>query len=174
MTQFPPHNPSRSILLIGEVGPSTTSQLFERIAELAQQNDDPICVVISTEGGSVYDAFAIYDLIKLSPIPIWTYGLGCVMSAGTLILAAGAKRMLYPNCWLMDHEATFPEVAQKSSELKAARRHSEDISEKMYQLYADCTGNSVEKLKEDFTKKTVYFSAEEAKSYGFVDGIVGS
>lgn len=171
---FPPHIPGRSILLIGEIGPPATAMMFEKIAELSQHSNEPICVVLSTEGGSVYDAFAMYDIIKSSPVPIWTYGLGCVMSAGTLVLSSGHKRLLYPNCWLMDHEANFPEVSQKSSELKSAIEHNDALTERLYELYAKNTGNSIDKLKEDFTRKTVYFSAEEAVLYGFADGIVGS
>lgn len=171
--EYPPHNPARSILLIGEISPTTTAHMFEKITEYSQSSSDPICVVLSTEGGSVYDAFAMYDLIRTSPVPIWTYGLGCVMSAGTLVLAAGHKRMLYPNCWLMDHEASFSEASQKGSELRAAIEHNEDLTERMYVLYSKHTKQSISKLKDDFVKKTVYFSAEEALEYGFVDGIVG-
>ena len=54
----------------------------------------PIEFLISTPGGSADDMFAIYDVMRVvrERCPVSTYGLGKVMSAGVLILAAGTKR----------------------------------------------------------------------------------
>ena len=54
----------------------------------------PIDFIVSTEGGSVTDMFAVYDCmrdVRKGLCEINTFGVGKVMSAGILLLAGGTK-----------------------------------------------------------------------------------
>ena len=53
----------------------------------------PITFYVSTWGGDALGMFGIYDLMRVirQSCPIHTFGLGKVMSAGVLLLAAGTK-----------------------------------------------------------------------------------
>ena len=67
----------------------------------------PILFYLSTYGGNADDMFALYDLMRIvrEETEIHTVGLGKVMSAGVLILAAGTKdhRYIGKNCRVMLH-----------------------------------------------------------------------
>jgi ATP-dependent Clp protease protease subunit len=171
--KIPPHDPRRSILLFGEVDTDMTKHLAEQMALLLKEdNKSPICIIVNTEGGGIYECFAMHDLIRACPAPVHTYGLGTVMSAGTIILAAGRKRYAYPNCWIMVHEPWFVGGELKAGELKTDMLHNEKLSSVFYGLYSKYCQKPVEIIENDLNSRTIYFSATEAKKYGFVDGIV--
>ena len=67
----------------------------------------PITFYVSTWGGDALGMFGIYDLMRIvrEECPIETFGLGKVMSAGVLLLAAGTKgkRKIGKHCRVMMH-----------------------------------------------------------------------
>ena len=71
------------------------------------KNQKPIEFYISTYGGSADDMFALYDIMRQikKTTEIHTIGMGKVMSAGVLLLAAGTKghRKIGKNCRVMIH-----------------------------------------------------------------------
>ena len=64
----------------------------------------PIKLFIQSFGGSVYDGFALVDIIINSKTPVYTYAIGMAMSMGLTIFTAGHKRFVYKNTTLMYHE----------------------------------------------------------------------
>ena len=76
----------------------------------------PIEMVISTPGGNADDMFAIYDTMRSirDEVPIKTRGIGKVMSAGVVLLAAGTKgeRSIGKNCRIMLHSVIGGHVGQ--------------------------------------------------------------
>ena len=128
-------NEDKKVIVI-ERGPSSepepdirTIGLFtditeEKIAEIVQallylnevnklaEDDDrrPIEFYLSTYGGNADDMFALYDIMRMVQIttPIHTIGVGKVMSAGVLLLAAGTKgeRRIARNCRVMLHSVS--------------------------------------------------------------------
>ena len=64
----------------------------------------PIRVYINSNGGSVSAVFTIIDLLLMSHTPVITIGLGKCYSSGGLLLMAGHKRLLLPNCTILIHD----------------------------------------------------------------------
>ena len=64
----------------------------------------PIRVYINSDGGSVSAVFAIIDLLLMSKTPVITIGLGKCYSSGGLLLMAGQKRLMLPNCTVLIHD----------------------------------------------------------------------
>ena len=131
---------------------------------------------ISSNGGSVSDMFAIYDLMELvkKNRDIATFGYGKVSSAAVLILAAGTsgKRHISKNTRVMIHHCsgnasgTQPNVRVNFNELKK-------VEEMMIQLLADNSKLSVGEIYNIFSRNTdEYFSAEEVLEMGLVDKII--
>ena len=136
----------------------------------------PIEFYLSTYGGSADDMFALYDIIRLirPESEIHTLGLGKVMSAGVLLLAAGTKgkRRIAKNCRIMIHSVAagnHGDIHDLTNELKA-------ISD-LQKMYARCliaeTNITKSQLKKMLERKVnVYLSAEEAVKLGIADNIV--
>ena len=70
-----------------------TAKNPEDLTEGLEEVVDPIQLMICSPGGNASEMFAIYDCMRLvrEGCPIHTLGMGKVMSAGVLVLAAGTK-----------------------------------------------------------------------------------
>jgi len=131
---------------------------------------------ISTYGGSSDDMFALYDVMKQiqENNPIATFGIGKVMSAGVLLLAAGTKgkRKIGKNCRVMIHSV----AAGNQGELKTMINELEEIKniQNMYVKALVSESNLTEGQLRDMLDKgvNVYLTAEEAVKYGIADIIV--
>ena len=136
----------------------------------------PIEVVISTNGGNADDMFAIYDAIRWirNTVDVETFGLGKVMSAGTLLLASGTKgkRKIGKHCRVMIHSVIGGSVGpmhQLDNEMKEVKA----IQESYIRAICEETNLTERKLRALLKKKVnIYLTAEEAVEYGFADIIV--
>lgn len=136
----------------------------------------PMEFLISTPGGSADDMFAMYDVMRVvkEKCDIITYGLGKVMSAGVLLLAAGTKgkRKIGKNCRVMIHSViagsagSFHNLQNEMSEIK-------HMQSAYIRALVDETNMTEAKLKRMLNKKVnIYLSAEEAVELGIADIIV--
>ncbi len=136
----------------------------------------PIDFVMCTGGGNAADMFAIYDVMRMvrEDCDINTFGLGKVMSAGVLLLAAGTKgkRKIGRHCRVMIHSVQAGTVGS-SHEVKNELREIGQTEEQYIKSLASET-KMTEKMIRDFMdeKVNIYLSSEEAVEYGIADIIV--
>ncbi len=135
-------------------------------------NQKPITVEIFSEGGDMDAGFAIVDSIRSSACEIRTVGIGSVMSAATLILAAGDYRITTRNTCIMVHLGKF-EVNGNRHELTRAEIPMIERTEKAYsRAFEEFTKKPVDYWDDKWKLSNVYLTAEEAKSEGVVDEIL--
>lgn len=136
----------------------------------------PIDFIISTPGGRATDMFSIYDIMRMvrKDCDLVTFGLGQVMSAGVLLLAAGTKgkRKIGKHCRVMIHQVSagtqgpHHEMINEIAEIEYTQRQ-------YIKTLASETKMSESMIKKLFDKKVnIYLSAEEAVKYGIADIIV--
>ena len=136
----------------------------------------PIEMIVSTFGGSALDMFGICDMMRIikEDCPIITTGIGKVMSAGVLLLAAGThgERRIGKNCRVMVHNViagNHGSLPNLTNELEAIQQLQDDYVDALVQN----TKLSKKKLKKLLNEKVnVYLSAEEAVEYGIADIII--
>ena len=136
--------------------------------------EDPVELVISTAGGAAADMFAVYDTMRLirdEGCIIATTGVGKVMSAGVLLLAAGTKgkRRVGANCRIMLHGVASGHVGQINSlenELEEVRWTQEQYIKALAEE-TDMTPKYIKKLIEKGIN--VYLNAKEAVELGIAD-----
>ena len=179
---------SRTMLLQGNLDEEKAGEILSGFLALAdlkppKQNlkegempYDPITLYISTYGGSADEMFGLFDIMnncKKSCV-IETVGVGKVMSAGTLLLAAGTKghRKITKNCRVMLHQVsagTFGPLFNMTTEIDAIQ----SLQESYISAMVSCTNLSKRKLKSLLNERVnVYLSAEEAVEYGLADIII--
>ena len=135
----------------------------------------PIDMVISTPGGNADDMFAIYDTMRSirEEVPIRTRGIGKVMSAGVVLLAAGTKgeRSIGKNCRVMVHSVIGGHVGpmhQLDNEMEEIR----NIQDQYISVLAEETKMTKRYLRNLLKKKVnIYLSATEAVELGIADKI---
>ena len=171
----------RTMALIGDVTEEKSTDLIMGLLMLTDLSGnespyDPIKMYISTYGGSADEMFGIYDMMTKAKqqCEIHTIGIGKVMSAGTLILAAGTKgkRLIGKNCRVMIHSVNAGSVGELfniENEVKAVK-HVQD-------LYLNAMTSETHMTKRQLTKlidrkMNVYLTAQEAIEYGIADEIM--
>ena len=136
----------------------------------------PIKLLVSTQGGSAHEMFAIYDTMTMvkKDCEIETIGMGKVMSAGVLLLASGTKgsRRIGRNCRVMIH----PVAGGAMGDLQDIENDIQEIKwlQKQYiKCLAEETSLTEKKIRAIIKKKiNYYFNAEEAVKMGIADEIL--
>ena len=137
---------------------------------------EPIEFYISSYGGQATEMFAVYDIMRdiRERTSIFTYGIGKVMSAGVLLLAAGTKgqRRIGKNCRVMIHGVVagqhghIADIENEFTEVKSTQKmYIEALAEE-----TDMTHKYIKKLMDK--KTNVYLDAAEAVNLGIADIIV--
>jgi len=115
---------------------------------------------------------AIYDTMQYIKCDVNTICIGLAASMGAFLLTAGAqgKRKALPNSEIMIHQPLGGTQGQ-ATDIEIQARQILKIKEKMNEIIAKRTGQPLEKVKQD-TERDYYMSAEEAREYGLIDGII--
>jgi ATP-dependent Clp protease protease subunit len=141
------------------------------------QSEDPkkdISIYINSPGGSVYDALAIYDTMQYLSNDIQTVGIGVQASAAAFLLSSGTKgkRFILPNSTVMIHQPSSG-TKGKVTDMEIDLQESLRIKHRLNEIMAKNTGQKVETIKIDM-ERDKWMTAEQAKAYGIVDGVMTS
>ena len=141
------------------------------------ESDDPdkdISVYINSPGGSLHAGLAIYDAMQYVAPDVSTLCYGMAMSAGSLILAGGAKgkRFSLPNARILIHQPSSGFQGQ-STDIEIHAREILELRRRLEEIYASHTGQTREQVHDDMERDR-FFSAEQAVEYGLVDRIIST
>tara|TARA_R100000664_G_scaffold26232_1_gene36392 strand:- start:3949 stop:4644 length:696 start_codon:yes stop_codon:yes gene_type:complete len=137
---------------------------------------DPIEMIISSYGGSAADMFSVYDTMRdvRERCEIETMGLGKVMSAAVLLLAAGTKgkRKIGRHCRVMIHGVISGQHGH-ISDLENEMEEAKWTQGQYIKALAKETNMAQKYIKKLIDKKmNVYLTAQEAVDLGIADIIV--
>ena len=133
----------------------------------------PIHLYINSPGGHVYAGLAIHDTMQMIEAPVYTYAIGFTASMGTALLCMGEKGYRYalPHATIHMHP-TGGGTQGYTEDVRITTREQERLQAQLFHLMGRRTGHSWKELEEYFLRDR-YLNAEEAKSYGLVDEILG-
>lgn len=165
----------RIVILSEEVNHVTASLITAQLIFLeAEDPEKDIQFYINSPGGSVTDGLMIYDTMQYIKPDVQTIGMGMAASMGAFLLTAGTpgKRYILPNAEVMIHQPSGGAQGQ-SSDIQIAAKHIQKTKERLNQIMAERTGQSLEKITQDMDRDN-WMSAQEALAYGIVDQIMES
>jgi ATP-dependent Clp protease protease subunit len=163
----------RIIVLGSEVTDQVANRICAQLLLLAAE--DPtrdINLWINSPGGSVYSGMAIYDTMQFIANDVVTVAMGMAASMGQLLLCAGAKGKRYalPHARIMMHQpsggigGTAADIAIQAEQMLYTKR--------MFQERVSFhTGQAPEQIEAD-SDRDRWFTAEEARDYGFIDKVI--
>ena len=168
----PTQDDQRIIFLAGEIDEHTTTATIAQMFLLSKMSAvKPIHLIINSPGGSIYDMFALYDAIKFVPAPVETIGMGKIMSAGVLLLAAGTKscRKISKHATVMMHQAWYNSEGNVFSQ-RVELKETERLQSVAEQCIADESRQSIEVIHAIMEKgQDHYMSADDAIKLGLAD-----
>jgi ATP-dependent Clp protease protease subunit len=162
------------IIFLGEEVNDVSASLV--VAELlfleAEDPNKDIQLYINSPGGSVTAGMAIYDTMQYIKCDVSTICLGMAASMGAFLLAGGTKGKRYalPNSTIMIHQPSGGAQGQ-ATEIQIVADHIAKTKRTLNEILAANTGQPYEIVERD-TDRDNYMSAEEAKAYGLIDGVV--
>lgn len=163
----------RIIFLGEEVNDVTASLVVAQLLFLAAEDPDKdINLYINSPGGSVTAGMAIYDTMQYIKCDIETICIGMAASMGSFLLSGGTKgkRLALPNAEIMIHQPSGGAQGQ-ATEIQIAAEHILRTKQKLNEILAANTGQSLETIKAD-TERDNFMSADEAKAYGLIDEVI--
>lgn len=159
--------------LTGEINGESVEKAIRWIIMGAENPspEHPMKLYINSEGGSLIDAFALMDVMRTSPVPIATVGMGNLMSSAFMIFAAGTKgkRAIAKNTSIMIHQFN----SDYTGKYHDMRSYADEIDRINYRMTAELARTSTLSESEVSTKllrpSDVWLSAEQLVNLGIAD-----
>jgi len=143
--------------------------------QIKNETVKPIELFIGSFGGSEYEMWALYDVIRTLQSPIHTVAIGKCMSAAPLLVACGepGHRYATPNTWFMVHQSWEEWGSVDKDVLKKDIKHFDAMEKRWYDLMALHSNKPATFWKAKCTKQKGddYFDAYTAQEYGLIDHV---
>jgi ATP-dependent Clp protease protease subunit len=165
----------RVLVLDGVLDDDNGTLLATQLLTLADEDPDADAALwINSPGGSVPSMLAIRDIMRLVPCDVATLTFGIACSAGQFLLSAGArgKRYALPHSRILMHQGSAG-IGGSAVEVELQAADLRQTRDTVLGLIAEDTGQPVERIFED-SRHDHWYTAAEAREYGFVDGIAES
>ncbi len=172
---------NRRIMITGYISDKSMRRASLELIKLDFESNDPITLIIESEGGSLAPAKHFFDAITMVNSPVDAIAMGDCSSVAVDLLQVCRKRMLLPSTRLLIHYIRntqrwiADDLERLEADIEHFRRSMRDIKEERHALYAKRTGLSEEKLFEIFRygeTHSAFFSAKQAVELNLADEIV--
>ncbi|MCK9872287.1 ATP-dependent Clp protease proteolytic subunit [Nocardiopsis dassonvillei] len=166
---------SRIVLLGTQVDEASANRVCAQILLLA--DEDPrkdITLAVNSPGGSVSAGLAIYDVMNFVPNDVSTLVMGFAASMGQFLACVGTpgKRYSLPHARIMMHQPSGG-LGGTAADIAIQAENLAHTKQTMVRLIAKHTGQTEETISRD-QHRDAWFTAQEAREYGFVDHVVAS
>src|SRR5579864_1563701 len=163
----------RIIFLGSAIDETVANQVCAQLLLLSAENAErDIALYINSPGGSVTDGLAIYDTMQYVSCDVSTICVGLAASMGQFLLCAGApgKRFALPHSRILMHQPSG-QMQGQATDIAIQAEQIVYLKRMMAERIAFHTGQPVERIETD-SDRDRWFTAEEAKDYGFIDRVI--
>jgi ATP-dependent Clp protease, protease subunit len=163
------------VFAVGPVEDYMANVIVAQLLFLESENPDKdIALYINSPGGHVTAGMAIYDTMQFVKPDVSTICIGQAASMGAVLLAGGAhgKRFALPDSRIMIHQPLGGMQGQ-ASDMEIHAREILYTRDRLNQILAKHTGQSVDKIKHD-TDRDNFMRSEDAVAYGLIDRVLAS
>lgn len=165
----------RIIFLGGPVMDDMANLIVAQLLFLA--NEDPesdVHLYVNSPGGSVTSGLGIIDTMNFIQPQVCTYIIGQASSMGSVIASCGAKGKRYclRNSRNLMHQPLIGGIMEgQATDLEIEAKEIIRLRERLYQIYADNTGQSKDKIERD-CDRNLWLDDQEMLKYGLVDKVL--
>jgi ATP-dependent Clp protease protease subunit len=162
------------IIFLGSAIDETVANMVcaQLVLLAAEDHDRDISLYINSPGGSVTDGLAIYDTMQYVACDVSTICVGLAASMGQFLLCAGTpgKRYALPHSRILMHQPSG-QMQGQAADIAIQAEQIVYLKRMMAERIAFHTGQNVERIEAD-SDRDRWFTAEEAKDYGFIDQVL--
>jgi ATP-dependent Clp protease protease subunit len=164
---------NRIVFLGTDVNSESANLICAQLLVLAAEDPKAdISFYINSPGGSVTDGLAIYDTMQYISCDVSTVCLGMAASMGQFLLCAGTegKRFALPHSRILMHQPSS-QMQGQAADIAIYAEQIIYLKRMLAERIAFHTKQPVERIEAD-SDRDRWFTAEEAKEYGFVDYVI--
>ena len=165
---------TRSVVITGEINDKLAARVVTQLLALAEENDNPINIFISSPGGHVESGDMVHDMIKFIRPRVRTIGSGWVASAGALIFVGADKKDRYclPNTRFLLHQPSGG-IYGKVTDMSIQAEQIRQMRDRFHELFAKATGQTPEQIAKD-TARDFWLTTDKALDYGLLGKVISS
>lgn len=128
-----------------------------------------IKVYINSMGGCLYGGLALYDIARLSKVPVTGIVQGAAASSATLLLMGCAKRVMSPSSLILIHQISSS-FWGKHSEWQDENSNMNKLMKRVRKIYQKHSVLSADRIR-DFLLRDLWWSARKCQKYRIIDSI---
>lgn len=168
----------RTILFNRDVDEDIVETVYLPLKEFEDDtSDEPVTLILNSMGGSVSDGFFLANYLTGYKKKLKIIVVGYAASMAAVILAGGGKnpnvtRYCYPSTYGLIHDGY---IAIAPAETKTAGdliKFNDKVDANIRQFIIDHT-NITSSQYDSMARKQWFLTAEEMKTYGLIDEIIG-
>jgi ATP-dependent Clp protease protease subunit len=163
----------RVVFVVGPIDDYMANLIVAQLLFLESENPDKdIHLYLNSPGGVITSGLSILDTMRFIKPDVSTMCIGQAASMAAVLLAAGTKGKRYalPHSRVMIHQPSGGAQGQ-ATDIEIQAKEILYMRERLNKVMADCTGQPVDKVARD-VERDLFMSAEQAKTYGIIDGIL--
>ena len=163
----------RIIFVVGPVNDHMASLVCAQLLFLESENPSKeVSLYINSPGGVVTSGLAMYDTMQYVRPDISTICVGLAASAGSLLLAAGAKgkRFSLPHSNIMIHQPSGGFQGQ-ATDIEIHAKEIIKTRDRLNKIYVKHTGQELKTI-EDAMERDRFMTPAEAKDFGLIDQVI--
>lgn len=163
----------RVVFVVGGIDDHMANLIVAQLLFLESENPDKdIHLYINSPGGVITSGLSVLDTMRFIKPDVATMCIGQAASMAAVLLAAGAKgkRYVLPHSRVMIHQPHGGAQGQ-ATDIEIQAREILYMREKLNQILAECTGQSIERIAKD-VERDLFMNAEQSKAYGMIDEIL--
>ncbi len=162
----------RIIFLGGGIDDSVANLIIAQLLFLSNEDSEAdVHFYINSPGGSVTAGLAIYDTMRFLRCKVATYCIGQAASMGAVLFAGGepGKRYMLSNSRILLHQPLISGIMEgPATDLEIEAREILRLKKRLYEILAEHTGKSYEKIEKD-CDRNLWLEAQESIDYGIAD-----
>jgi ATP-dependent Clp protease protease subunit len=165
---------ARTIVVSGQIDQDVAERVISQLMILDTEPNEPIKVIITSQGGHVDSGLAIHDMMRFIQSKVIVIAAGWCASIAVPILMGAKKenRLSLPNTRFLLHQPSGGAGGQLS-DIRIQAEQMLKIRERLNKMLADETGQTVERIQKD-SDRDFWMTAEEALTYGIISRVVTS
>lgn len=159
----------QDVFIYGEIGKQVT---LDAVLSKITPKATGYTVHIISNGGDVFEGYAIYNALKNTGKEIKVFIEGVCASIATLIAAAAPKGNVFMNdkAQFMIHNPRITSMSGDSRDLRSVAVQLDKIKSQLIDSWVGRTALSRQQLSEMYDNET-WLTPEQAKGFGFVDDV---
>ncbi len=163
---------SRTIVIASEINQKLAKSVSEQLLMLAAVSDEPIRLILNSQGGHVEAGDTIFDMIQYVEPEVKIIGTGYVASAGALIFVAAEKenRFCLPQTRFLLHQPSGG-AGGSASDIQIQADEIIKMRLRLNKIFAERTGQPLERIEKD-TNRDFWMDTDEAIEYGLLGKVI--